>query len=75
MHFAGEVVRGCLRAGPRACILKLAQLARHDQKVTSQVGISTRTVESHRNNIMHKLQIRAFSDLVRYAVRHKMVPA
>jgi FixJ family two-component response regulator len=37
--------------------------------------ISTRRVESHRNNIMHQLQIGAFSDLVRYAVRHKVIPA
>jgi DNA-binding NarL/FixJ family response regulator len=46
-----------------------------NKEVASHVGISTRTVESHRNNIMHKLQITAFSDLVRYAVRHKVVPA
>jgi DNA-binding NarL/FixJ family response regulator len=46
-----------------------------NKEVASQVGISTRTVESHRNNIMHKLQMGAFSDLVRYAVRHKIVPA
>lgn len=46
-----------------------------NKEVASKVGISTRTVESHRNNIMHKLQVSAFSDLVRYAVRHKVVPA
>ncbi len=46
-----------------------------NKEVASQVGISTRTVESHRNNIMHKLQIGSFSDLVRYAVRHKVVSA
>jgi DNA-binding NarL/FixJ family response regulator len=42
-----------------------------NQEVASQVG----TVESHRNDIMHKLQISGFSDLVRYAVRHNVVPA
>ena len=36
---------------------------------------STRTVESQRYNIMHKLQIGAFSDLERYAIRHKVIPA
>jgi DNA-binding NarL/FixJ family response regulator len=45
------------------------------KEVASQVGISTRTVESHFNNIMHKLQIGAFSDLVRYAMRYKVIPA
>lgn len=43
--------------------------------MASRVSIRTRTVESHRNNIMHKLQVTAFSDLVRYALRHKVVPA
>ncbi len=46
-----------------------------NKEVASQVGISTRTVESHRNNIMHKLQSGAFSHLVRYAIRHKVIPA
>ena len=46
-----------------------------NKEVASQVGISTRTVESHRNNITHKLQSGAFSDLVRYAIRNKVIPA
>jgi len=56
-------------------IIKMLCQGMSNKEVASQVGISTRTVESHRNNIMHKLQISAFSDLVRYAVRHRMVPA
>jgi two-component system response regulator NreC len=56
-------------------IVKMLCEGLSNKEVASHVGISTRTVESHRNNIMHKLQITAFSDLVRYAVRHKVVPA
>ena len=56
-------------------IVKMLCEGLSNKEVASHVGISTRTVESHRNNIMHKLQISAFSDLVRYAVRHKVVPA
>jgi two-component system, NarL family, response regulator NreC len=56
-------------------IVKMLCEGLSNKEVASQVGISTRTVESHRNNIMHKLQIGAFSDLVRYAVRHKVVSA
>jgi DNA-binding NarL/FixJ family response regulator len=56
-------------------IVKMLCAGMSNKEVASQLGISTRTVESHRNNIMHKLQLSAFSDLVRYAVRHKMVPA
>jgi two-component system, NarL family, response regulator NreC len=56
-------------------IVKMLCEGLSNKEVASQVGISTRTVESHRNNTMHKLQIGAFSELVRYAVRHKVVPA
>src|SRR5262249_37632948 len=56
-------------------IVKLLCEGMSNKEVASRVGISTRTVESHRNNIMHKLQISSFSELVRYAVRHKLVPA
>jgi two-component system response regulator NreC len=56
-------------------IVKMLCEGLSNKEVASQVGISTRTVESHRNNIMHKLQIGAFSELVRYAIRHKVVPA
>ena len=44
-----------------------------NKEVASNVGISTRTVESHRNNVMRKLNFQAFSQLVRYAVRKGVV--
>lgn len=44
-----------------------------NKEVASSVGISTRTVESHRNNVMRKLHLVAFSQLVRYAIRHGVV--
>jgi FixJ family two-component response regulator len=37
------------------------------------LGVSTRTVESHRNHIMHKMNFKSFSDLIRFAVRNNMV--
>lgn len=42
-------------------------------QVASRLGLATRTVESQRGHIMKKLQITAFSDLVRYAIRHGIV--
>jgi len=32
-----------------------------------------KTVETHRNTIMHRLKFRSFSDLVRYAVRERII--
>ena len=39
------------------------------------LGVSVRTVEAHRANIMRKLKLRSVADLVRYAVRNGIVQA
>lgn len=44
-----------------------------NKEVAAALGIGVRTVESHRAKIMRKLGFKSFSELVRYAVRHKMV--
>jgi hypothetical protein len=38
-------------------------------------GISIKTVETHRSNVMQKLEIHNVSELVRYAVRNQIVEA
>jgi len=54
-------------------IVRLLAEGKTNKEVAAALGISVKTVETHRTNIMRKLQLRAFSDLVRYAVRHKLV--
>jgi two-component system, NarL family, response regulator NreC len=39
------------------------------------LGISVKTVEAHRANLMHKLHLRSVTDLVRYAIRNNIVQA
>ena len=39
------------------------------------LGISAKTVEAHRANIMHKLGLHSMSDIVHYAIRNKIVKA
>jgi FixJ family two-component response regulator len=35
--------------------------------------VSTRTVESHRNRTIHKMEFKTFADTVRFAIRNNLV--
>ncbi len=38
------------------------------QQIADQLGVSTKTVENHRENIKHKLGIQSYTELIRHAV-------
>jgi DNA-binding CsgD family transcriptional regulator len=46
-----------------------------NKEVAAGLGVSSRTVETHGNHVMHKLRLNSFSELVGYAVRNSMVEA
>jgi len=54
-------------------VVQLLAQGKSSKQVALDLGISARTVESHRNNVMRKLNFRNFSELVRFAVRSKLV--
>lgn len=54
-------------------IVRLVCEGKSNQEVANLLDISTRTVEVHRASVMRKLQLDAFADLVRYAIRNKLV--
>jgi DNA-binding NarL/FixJ family response regulator len=56
-------------------VVRLLAEGKTNKEVALALGISVKTAETHRNNIMRKLQLRSFSHLVRYAVRHNLVEA
>jgi DNA-binding NarL/FixJ family response regulator len=56
-------------------LIQLIAEGRTNKEVASILGLSRRTVENHRANIMRKLGLQSFSDLVRYAVRNTIVAA
>lgn len=43
------------------------------KEIASKLFISVRTVETHRSNILHKLELSNTAQLVRYAIKHKLV--
>jgi len=46
-----------------------------NKEAAGVLGISIKTVETHRATTMHKLRLESFADLVRYAIRNKIVAA
>jgi DNA-binding NarL/FixJ family response regulator len=55
-------------------VLHLAAEGRTSPEIATRLFISTRTVETHRANLMRKLGLRSQTDLVRYALRRGIVP-
>lgn len=56
-------------------ILQLLAEGYSNKEVASQQGITVRTAETHRANIMRKLKLRSISDVVRFAVRNQIIQA
>jgi DNA-binding NarL/FixJ family response regulator len=54
-------------------VIQLLAEGKSNKEAAVELGVSTRTVESHRNHIMHKMNFRSFSELVRFAVRNNLV--
>ena len=54
-------------------IIQLVAEGQSNKEAASTLGISVKTIEAHRANVMRKLQLRSVSDLVRYAIRNKIV--
>ncbi|GAK82728.1 DNA-binding response regulator LuxR family [Vibrio ponticus] len=54
-------------------VLKLVAQGYSSKKVASQLDISYRTVETHRQNIKHKLELSSTAELAKYAVERGMI--
>ena len=56
-------------------LLQLIAEGKNSREAASVLGISTKTADTHRANLMRKLQIHSVTDLVRYALRNHIVSA
>ena len=54
-------------------IIQLLCEGKKNKEIASLLSISIKTVETHRSNVMRKLEVHNTSELVRYAVRNQII--
>lgn len=54
-------------------VVYLLASGKSNKEVAALINVSTRTVESHRNHIMRKMDFHSFSDLIRFAIRNDLI--
>jgi DNA-binding NarL/FixJ family response regulator len=55
-------------------IIRLLALGKANKEIAAELGITLRTVETHRARIMLKLGLHSLVELIHYAIRHNIVP-
>jgi len=69
-----DALAGGLSPREREIVQLLAE-GKSNKEVARTLGITVKTAETHRSNIMRKMQFESLSDLVRYAIRNNIVRA
>jgi two-component system response regulator NreC len=55
-------------------VLQLAAEGKTNAEIAARLNISVRTVENHRATLMQRLGLRNQSELIRYTIRHGLIP-
>ncbi len=56
-------------------IIRLLAEGKANKEIAAELGITTRTVETHRARIMLKLGLHSLTELIHYAIRHEIFSA
>jgi DNA-binding NarL/FixJ family response regulator len=56
-------------------IVQLLAEGRTNKEIASLLGIAFKTVDAHRTNVMRRLSMHSVAELVRYAVRERIIQA
>ena len=71
-HQQGE--RAGARTTPREVeIIRLLAEGKSNKEIAALLGITVRTIETHRSKIMLKLGLHSLAELIHYAMRHKII--
>ena len=71
----GDHGDGVRLTGREQEILRFIAEGRRSKHIAEMLGISQKTVQTHRTAVMRKLQLQSVAAIVRYAVREKLVHA
>jgi DNA-binding NarL/FixJ family response regulator len=55
-------------------VLRLLAQGKRMKEIAAELDISVRTVENHKSNLLQVLNLESTADLVRFAVKHRIVP-
>ncbi len=69
-----DLNEGPLSAREREIVQLIAE-GHSTKEIAGRLGISTKTAETHRANLMRKLNLHSVSEIVRYAIRNRIVDA
>ncbi len=69
----GEAEGGASLSAREREIVQLLAEGRSNKEVAGILGISVKTAETHRARIMQKMNFHSITDLVRYAIRNRMI--
>ena len=56
-------------------IVQLLAKGNSNKAIASASDLSIKTVETHRASIMRKLELKSFADIVRFAIRNRIIEA
>jgi DNA-binding NarL/FixJ family response regulator len=80
-YYSGSITEKLLRAGNNGSgltirereILRLIAQGRRSKEIALMLGVSVRTVETHRAAGMRKLHLHSIAEVVRYAIREQLI--
>jgi two-component system, NarL family, invasion response regulator UvrY len=55
-------------------VLRLLASGLTNREIAVRLGVSVKTIDSHRGHVLKKLRMRNNADLTRYAIRHRLIP-
>jgi DNA-binding NarL/FixJ family response regulator len=71
----GAGTSGRVLTGREQEVVQLLAEGKSNKEIAGLLNLSTKTVETHRSNIMRKLELHSLSDLIHYALRNNLIVA